>query len=60
MQFRCNIDAAILKALQRNTLHEWTVREFKAICGKDELLEHGNKAELFNRVKTHVHQLCVN
>ena len=60
MQFLYNVDDAILKALQWNTLHEWTVREFEAICRKDELPVHGNKAELFNRVKTHFHQLYMN
>ena len=51
MQFGYNVDGAILNGLQRNTLHEWTVREFRQFCRKHDLLMHGNKAELFERVK---------
>ena len=32
MQFQYDVDAAIMKASQANTLHKWTVREFRAVC----------------------------
>ena len=34
LQFRYDVDAAIIKALPWNTFHEWTVCEVKAVCRK--------------------------
>ena len=33
---------------------------FKAVCWKRDLPMHGNTAELFESVKAHFHQLCIN
>ena len=32
MHFTSDADEAIMQSLRANALHEWTVREFKAVC----------------------------
>ena len=46
MNFMYNVDAAIVKAMSCNTLHEWTVQEFQPVCRKHDLPLPGNKEQL--------------
>ena len=49
-----------MRAVHGNTLYEWTVREFNALCRKHDLPLHGNKLELYKTVKTHFQELYMN
>ena len=49
--FAYDVDEAVLKAMERGKLHEWTKVEFKAICRKHGLSVSGGKGELMERVR---------
>ena len=48
--FAYDVDEAVLKAMERGRLHEWTKVEFKAISRKHGLSVSGGKGELMERV----------
>ena len=52
-----DVDEAVLKAMERVQLHEWTKVEFKAISRKHGLSVSGGKGELMERVGVHFHRL---
>ena len=49
--FAHDVDEAVLKAMERGELHDWTKVEFKAICRKHGLSVNGGKGELMERVR---------
>ena len=51
--FRYDVDEAVLNAMERGRLHEWTKVEFKAICRKHGLSVGGGKGQLMERVTVH-------
>ena len=51
--FAYDVDEAVLKAMERGRLHEWTKVEFKAISRKHGLSVSGGKGELMERVRVH-------
>ena len=51
MVFAYDVDEAVLKAMERGKLHDWTKVEFKAICRKHGLSVSGGKGELMERVR---------
>ena len=55
--FRYDVDEAVLKAMERGWLHEWTKVEFKAISTKHGLSVSGGKGELMERVRVHFQRL---
>ena len=55
--FRYDVDEAVLNAMGRGRLHEWTQVEFKAICRKHGLSVGGGKGELMGHVRMHFHRL---
>ena len=55
--FRYDVDEAVLNAMERGRLHEWTKVEFKAICRKHGLSVGGGKGELMERVRVHFQRL---
>ena len=55
--FRYDVDEAVLSAMERGRLHEWTKVEFQAICRKHGLSVRGGKGELMERVRVHFHRL---
>ena len=55
--FRYDVDEAVLNAMERGRLHEWTNVEFKAICRKHGLSVRGGKGELTERVRVHFQRL---
>ena len=55
--FAYDVDEAVLQAMERGGMHEWTNVEFKAICRKHGLIVRGAKGELMERVKVHFQQL---
>ena len=55
--FRYDLDEAVLNAMERGRLHEWTKVEFKAICRKHGLSVRGGKGELMERVRVHFQRL---
>mmetsp|Transcript_99400 Transcript_99400/g.167556 ORF Transcript_99400/g.167556 Transcript_99400/m.167556 type:complete len:375 (+) Transcript_99400:1-1125(+) len=55
--FRYDVDEAVLNAMERGRLHEWTKVEFKAICRKHGLSVRGGKGELMERVRVHFQRL---
>ena len=55
--FRYDVDEAVLNAMERGRLHEWTKVEFKAICRKHGLSMGGGKGELMERVRVHSQRL---
>ena len=57
MVFAYDVDEAVLKAMERGKLHEWTKVEFKAICRKHGLSVSGGKGELMERVRVHFQRL---
>ena len=52
-----DVDDAVVKAMKRGRMHEWTHIEFKAICRRHGLSVKGAKGELMQRVKAHFHRL---
>ena len=52
------MDEAVLRAIERGKLHEWSIVEFTAICKKHGLSVRGGKSELMERVKVHFQGLC--
>ena len=44
--FMYDVDEAVVKAMQRGNMHEWTHIEFKAICRRHGLSVKGAKGEL--------------
>ena len=55
--FAYDVDEAVLKAMERGKLHEWTKGEFKAISRKHGLSVSGGKGELMERVRVHFQRL---
>ena len=55
--FMYDVDEAVVKALERCRMHEWTHVEFKAICRRHSWSVKGPKGELLQRVKAHFHPL---
>ena len=55
--FRYDVGAAMLKAMERGRLHEWTKVEFKAISRKYGLSVNEGKGELMERVRVHFQRL---
>ena len=55
--FRYDVDEAVLNAMERGRLHEWTKVEFKAICRKHGLSVGGGKGELMERVRVRFQRL---
>ena len=55
--FAYDVDEAVLKAMERGKLHDWTKVEFKAICRKHGLSVNGGKGELMERVRVHFQRL---
>ena len=55
--FGYDVDEAVLKAMERGRLHEWTKVEFKAISRKHGLSVSGGKGELMERVTVHFQRL---
>ena len=55
--FAYDVDEAVLKAMERGKLHDWTKVEFKAICRKHGLSVNGGKGELMERVRGHFQRL---
>ena len=55
--FAYDSDEAVLKAMERGKLHEWTKVEFKAVCRKHGLSVNGGKGELMERVRVHLQRL---
>ena len=55
--FRYDVDEAVLNAVERERLHEWTKVEFKAICRKHGLSVGGGKGELMECVRVHFQRL---
>ena len=55
--FAYDVDEAVLKAMERGKLHEWTKVEFKAISRKHGLSVSGGKGELMERVRVHFQRL---
>ena len=53
--FAYDVDEAVLQAMERGTMHEWTVVEFRTICRHHGLSVRGAKGELMERVKGHFH-----
>ena len=51
------MDEAVLRAMERGRLHEWTNVEFRAICKKHGLSVRGAKGELMGRVTAHFQQV---
>ena len=51
--FAYDVDEAVLKAMERGRLHEWTKVEFKAISRKHGLSVSGGKGELMERFRVH-------
>ena len=52
-----DVDEAMVKAMQRGSMHEWTHIEFKAICRRHDLSVKGTKGELMQRVQSHFQQV---
>ena len=52
-----DVDEAVLKAMERGGLHEWTKVEFKAICRKHGLSVSGGNGMLMERVRVHFQRL---
>ena len=55
--FAYDVDEAVLKAMERGKLHDWTKVEFKAICRKQGLSVSRGEGELMERVKVHFQRL---
>ena len=55
--FAYDVDEAVLKAMEREKLHDSTKVEFKAICRKHGLSVSGGKGELMERVRVHFQRL---
>ena len=55
--FAYDVDEAVLKAMERGKLHDWTKVEFEAICRKHGLSVNGGKGELTERVRVHFQRL---
>ena len=55
--FRYDVDQAVLNAMERGRLHEWTKVGFNAICRKHGLSVGGRKGELMERVSVHFQRL---
>ena len=55
--FTYDVDEAVLKAMERGKLHDWTKVEFKAIYRKHGLSVSGGKGELMERVRVHFQRL---
>ena len=55
--FAYDMDEAVLKAMERGKLHEWTKIEFKALSRKHGLCISGGKFELMEHVRVHFHRL---
>ena len=55
--FAYDVDEAVLQAMERGKLHEWTKVEFKAISRKHGLSVSGGKGELTERVRVHFRRL---
>ena len=55
--FAFDVDEAVLKAMERGKLHDWTKVDFKAICRKHGLSVNGGKGELMERVRVHFQRL---
>ena len=53
LMFAYDVDEAVLKAMERGRLHEWTKVELKAISRKHGLSVSGGKGELMERVRVH-------
>ena len=51
------VDEAVLQAMERGKMHEWTNVEFNAICWNQGLSVRGAKGELMERVKVHFQRL---
>ena len=51
--FIYDVDEAVLQAMERGRMHEWTHIEFKAICRRQGLSVRGAKGELMERVRAH-------
>ena len=55
--FTYDADEAVLRAMERGELHEWTNVEFRAICKKHGLSVRGAKGGLMGRVTPHFQPL---
>ena len=55
--FVYDVDEAVLKAMERGKLHEWTKVDFMAICRKHGLSVSGGKGELMEHVRVHFQRL---
>ena len=55
--FMYDVDAAVVKAMERGRMHEWTHLEFKAICRRHGLSVKGAKVGLMQHVKAHFHRV---
>ena len=55
--FMYDVDEAVVKAMQRGSMHEWTHIEFEAICRRHDLSVKRTKGELMQRVESHFQQV---
>ena len=55
--FKYDVDEAVLRAMERGRLHEWTNVEYRAICKKRVLSVRGAKGDLMGRVTAHFEQV---
>ena len=55
--FLYDVDEAVLKAMERGKVHDWTTVEFKAISRKHGLSVSAGEGEVMGRVKVHFQRL---
>ena len=55
--FMYDVYEAVVKAMQRGSMHEWTHIEIKAICTSHDLSVKGKRGELIQRVQFHFQQV---
>ena len=55
--FKYDVDEAVLRAMERGKLHEWTNVEFCAICKNHGLSVRGAKGDLMGQVTAHFPQM---
>ena len=55
--FKYGVDEAVLRAMERGKLDEWTNVEFRAICKEHGLSVRGAKDDLMGQVTAHFQQL---
>ena len=55
--FAYDVDEAVLKAMERGRLHEWTKVEFKSVSGNHGFSVSRGKGELMKLVRVHMQSL---